>query len=94
MSGIPYNNKDPNANFFNHFVETFENQNQNVAVEVTDSEFKVGNTTLTRTCPHNGCRLNYNSNDNQFVCPCHASKFNLKGDCLSGPACPNNIRIN
>ena len=53
MSGIPYNNKDPNANFFNHFVETFQNQNQNknVAVEVTDSEFKVGNNYLNQNMP-------------------------------------------
>lgn len=97
MSGIPYNTPNPNANFFNHFLETFQNQNQNQPpqqVVVTDSEFKVGNKTLTRTCPHNGCRLNYKQNENKFVCPCHASTFNLNGDCLKGPACPNNIRKN
>ena len=94
MSGLPYNSPNPNKNFFSHFVETFENQNTSQTVVVTNSEFQVGNKKLTRTCPHNGCRLNYNQNENKFVCPCHASTFNLNGDCLNGPACPNNIRIN
>jgi Rieske Fe-S protein len=90
MPGNPYNNQNPNSNFFNHFVENFTTNSSNVTV--TESEFIVGNKQLTRTCPHNGCKLNYKENQKQFVCPCHASKFNLNGDCLSGPACPNNIR--
>jgi Rieske Fe-S protein len=89
MSRVPYNTQNPNKNFYTQFVEKFTN---NPSVTVTDSEFIVGDKKLTRTCPHNGCRLNYNNSQDQFVCPCHASKFNLNGDCLSGPACPNNIR--
>ena len=96
MPGNPYNTANPNANFFNHFLETFQNQNENQntspKVIVTDTEFIIGNKTLSRTCPHNGCRLNYNQNENKFICPCHASSFNFKGDCLKGPACPKNIR--
>ena len=91
MSRIPYNTQNPNKNFFSQFVENFTN-NTSPNITVTDSEFIVGDKKLTRTCPHNGCRLNYKENQQQFVCPCHASKFNLNGDCLSGPACPNNIR--
>tara|TARA_A100001035_G_C27517834_1_gene379423 strand:+ start:28 stop:351 length:324 start_codon:yes stop_codon:yes gene_type:complete len=104
MPGNPYNNQNPNHSFFNLYVEQFqnqnqssnesENQNQSSRVIVTDTEFQVGNKTLTRTCPHNGCLLNYNSSQNRFICPCHASTFNLNGDCLNGPACPKSILKN
>lgn len=37
-------------------------------------------------CTHMGCVLNFNENENVFVCPCHSSKFNLDGSVLKGPA--------
>ena len=37
-------------------------------------------------CTHMGCLLNFNENENVFVCPCHSSKFNLDGSVLKGPA--------
>lgn len=49
------------------------------------------NTKLTRVCPHNGCLLAHTGNE--FVCPCHRSKFDKCGNCLEGPACPNHIRL-
>ena len=41
---------------------------------------------LSRRCPHAGCNVNYDKDSNQFVCPCHQSKFNLQGEVLQGPA--------
>ena len=41
---------------------------------------------LSRRCPHAGCNVNYNKDSNEFVCPCHQSKFNLQGKVLQGPA--------
>jgi Rieske Fe-S protein len=82
----PYNSLTAN----NNYIETFTNANN---VDVQDKVFVIKGRTLTRTCPHNGCTLNYNNNSNTFVCPCHNSKFNLDGNCISGPACPSDIRL-
>lgn len=45
------------------------------------------------TCPHLGCKLIYNEVDNTFDCPCHGSRFNKNGKCISGPA-NEDIEIN
>jgi hypothetical protein len=74
--------------------EGFQNRNNNVIVE--DKVFKVGQLVLDRKCPHNGCKLHYNKDSKEFQCPCHHSRFNMRGDCISGPACnsnPSNLRI-
>lgn len=39
---------------------------------------------LDLTCPHLGCTVNLNND--QFVCPCHGSRFDLEGRVLKGPA--------
>ncbi len=41
---------------------------------------------LSRTCPHLGCRVTYNPVRNQFICPCHQSRFSLEGKYIAGPA--------
>ncbi len=41
---------------------------------------------LSRTCPHLGCVVTYDPVSNQFVCPCHQSRFSLEGKYLAGPA--------
>ena len=86
MSNIPYNSLNSN----NNYIEEFTNSNN---VDVQDKVFIVKGRTLTRTCPHQGCKLSYKTDQNMFVCPCHNSKFNLDGNCISGPACPSNIRV-
>ena len=86
MSNIPYNSLNSN----NNYVEEFTNSNN---VDVQDKVFIVKGRTLTRTCPHQGCKLSYKTDQNIFICPCHNSKFNLDGNCISGPACPSNIRV-
>ena len=37
-------------------------------------------------CPHMGCRLIFNEFELTWDCPCHASKFDIDGKCISGPA--------
>ncbi len=55
------------------------------------TEFPAGRFFLVRTpdngflaiysrCPHLGCAVNYNPADSCFICPCHASSFNVVGD--------------
>ena len=89
MPGIPYN----------FIVENFESKcnldNQTIKIDNVNNQFIVGdNTKLTRVCPHNGCLLNVQKNNQGFICPCHKSTFDKCGNCLSGPACPNSIKIN
>jgi Rieske Fe-S protein len=43
---------------------------------------------FTRRCPHLGCRLNLDAGAG-FVCPCHGSRFDRKGQRLEGPAVQN-----
>jgi Rieske Fe-S protein len=37
-------------------------------------------------CPHVGCRLQFDSGTNRYLCPCHSSAFARDGRRLSGPA--------
>lgn len=37
-------------------------------------------------CTHMGCAVEWHGNENRFVCPCHASKFDATGKVLNGPA--------
>jgi Rieske Fe-S protein len=41
---------------------------------------------LAITCPHLGCSYGLDTGGKQFLCPCHGSIFNLKGQVLHGPA--------
>lgn len=43
-------------------------------------------TVFSPICPHLGCRYNWDSNANEFICPCHLSIFSKTGRVLSGPA--------
>lgn len=39
-----------------------------------------------RSCPHDGCNVNWSGNQSQFVCPCHDAQFNAHGAVTQGPA--------
>lgn len=41
---------------------------------------------LSRRCPHLGCLVGFDPGREEFVCPCHQSRFGLTGRYLSGPA--------
>lgn len=37
-------------------------------------------------CPHLGCQLEWNPDEKSWDCPCHGSRFDVKGRLLDGPA--------
>jgi menaquinol-cytochrome c reductase iron-sulfur subunit len=37
-------------------------------------------------CPHLGCAYHWEVQNQEFLCPCHASRFSLEGDVISGPS--------
>ena len=40
---------------------------------------------LSDVCPHLGCRVHFESQTNEFYCPCHAGRFDGDGNPVSGP---------
>ena len=40
----------------------------------------------THICPHAYCKLLFNNIEKTWDCPCHGSRFNIDGKCISGPA--------
>jgi len=41
---------------------------------------------LINSCTHLGCQPILNPEKRNLICPCHGSRFNLKGEVLKGPA--------
>ena len=41
---------------------------------------------LSRECTHLGCTVPWVPEENRFVCPCHASVFDIRGDVINPPA--------
>lgn len=41
---------------------------------------------LSRECTHLGCTVPWDSGEGRFVCPCHASSYDITGAVLSPPA--------
>lgn len=41
---------------------------------------------LWQKCPHLGCAVPWNEDEENFHCPCHGSTFNQVGEVLGGPA--------
>ncbi|MCC5926913.1 MAG: Rieske (2Fe-2S) protein [Bacteroidetes bacterium] len=41
---------------------------------------------FTSICTHAGCDRSWNFSNQQFVCTCHGSRFNTRGEVVQGPA--------
>ena len=41
---------------------------------------------LSLTCSHLGCSVLWNKEEDRFVCPCHSSLFDIRGNVLGRPA--------
>lgn len=40
---------------------------------------------LSSTCPHLGCQVSWESQNNRFFCPCHNGVFDRSGKAVEGP---------
>jgi cytochrome b6-f complex iron-sulfur subunit len=40
---------------------------------------------LSSTCPHLGCQVHWEAQNNRFFCPCHNGVFTSEGVAISGP---------
>jgi Rieske Fe-S protein len=41
---------------------------------------------LSLKCSHLGCSVIWNKEEGKFICPCHSSQFDIRGNVLSRPA--------
>jgi cytochrome b6-f complex iron-sulfur subunit len=41
---------------------------------------------VSRQCTHLGCTVPWSDKEKKFVCPCHASAFDIRGEVISPPA--------
>lgn len=41
---------------------------------------------VSRKCTHLGCTVPWSDKDKKFICPCHASVFDIRGEVISPPA--------
>ncbi len=41
---------------------------------------------MVPNCPHMGCRLEWNADEETYDCPCHGSRFDREGHLIDGPA--------
>ena len=40
---------------------------------------------VSKVCTHLGCIVEYDRENERFVCPCHAGIYDLEGNVISGP---------
>lgn len=53
---------------------------------VTYPAVNLGFVLFSPICPHLGCRFDWNSGQNKFLCPCHGSQYDFDGGHIAGPA--------
>ena len=41
---------------------------------------------MSRTCTHLSCTVPWVSGENRFICPCHSSEFDIRGEVINPPA--------
>src|SRR4030066_1823564 len=40
---------------------------------------------LSNKCTHLSCRVNWNTDENAYICPCHDAFFDINGQIVKGP---------
>jgi cytochrome b6-f complex iron-sulfur subunit len=58
---------------------------QTAYLVITDPP-KIAEYAINPTCTHLGCTVAWKADQNQFVCPCHGSRYDNQGRVVHGPA--------
>lgn len=53
--------------------------------EILVKRDKQGLRAFNSTCPHLGCRVHWQADQQRFFCPCHNGVFNADGVAIAGP---------
>ena len=70
-----------NHKFYDH-VEVININGESIGVyHHNGKEYKVKN-----TCPHMKCSLIFNEVEKTWDCPCHGSRFDIRGNVITGPS--------
>ncbi len=55
----------------------------------TEREFQAFNS----TCPHLGCKIHWEEEEQRYFCPCHRGVFDVDGQAVSGPPADGNQNL-
>jgi cytochrome b6-f complex iron-sulfur subunit len=66
------------------FIE-YKSEGKLVSSKVYLAVNKFGLTAFSPVCTHFGCLVNWDYNKKFFLCPCHAGKYDIDGNVISGP---------
>jgi cytochrome b6-f complex iron-sulfur subunit len=58
-----------------------------IIIRTTETQYVA----LSKVCTHEGCTVEFASDANEVVCPCHQSKYTTGGTVTQGPA-PANLK--
>lgn len=58
---------------------------QTAYLVITDPP-RIAEYAINPTCTHLGCTVDWKADQNQFVCPCHGSRYDSQGRVVHGPA--------
>lgn len=56
-----------------------------------DADGKPHVTAFTTTCPHLGCAVEFDADEDRFECPCHESFFSVDGNKIPGSPSPRGL---
>ena len=71
--------------FHQNVVDGWNVQNEKAdAWVVLDNKEQI--TAFSPLCTHLGCAYQWQTDKKTFLCPCHGSAFNMRGDVIAGPA--------
>ena len=82
----------PQRHFTFRAAREFVFHTMHTAVGLTKHLLPAHNDKFIPNCPHMGCRLEWNPEEETYDCPCHGSRFQQDGRLMDGPAQTDCIR--
>ncbi len=82
IKGYIENNVIKNKKWYSSNIEFKKIDGDELAIYKSQNEEYI----VYNKCPHLGCRLVFNEVEKTWDCPCHASRFDLTGNCIKGPS--------